>query len=353
MVSTICLTDLPNETLLDIIAYQHDKEPTSLTCKRLNFICGHWFFKKYHLRFRVEKSNSRLSTPLIALDTPKTLLKWNRGAVLTRLAHLRDKAPHVRELIIHNASEKHMDLFPEDIIPILEYTLKMCTKVLSVQFKTESPGKLPMCFWEWFSAIGLQKVNIGRLTPPSGQLKLLDQITAYEGCLYDETRPFLESIDPKEIKLNYYQYYNNTPRISLFKPSNDQFRRLTMLNIKLTYDCRGEQELFDFSAIPQTSIEVIFTLLVEYKMHIPIVWKTFKRSLPKIFVEDINGFDVSRSRTIVAISRPSKQYIIKTGWTPSSSDHMESEKEEQKEQAAMNRYYESRLQKQLKDMGVM
>ncbi|KAH7906722.1 hypothetical protein BJ138DRAFT_1104917 [Hygrophoropsis aurantiaca] len=239
--SPTSLIDLPDETLLDIIAYHRNKKPIALACKRLNSICNHWFFRTYHLRLRVKPSgySEKYVQRILPLDTNETLYKWNSDAVRARLSHLREKAPHVRELIVYNAGEQDTHLFPKDIIPDLVRTLDACTGVTTVRFKVETLGILPVCFWDWFAAVEVSKVYLGHLSAPHprGQLKRIDSITLYEGCLYDKARPFLEFIDPTEIRLNYVEYVPpiSMTRISLFKPLASHFRRLTALRIQLDY----------------------------------------------------------------------------------------------------------------------
>ncbi|KAH7904719.1 hypothetical protein BJ138DRAFT_1166075 [Hygrophoropsis aurantiaca] len=355
--SPTSLIDLPDETLLDIIDYQRDKKPVALACKRLNSICSHWFFRTYHLRLRVNSWDySKYAKPVLALDTNETLQKWDNDAVHARLAHLREKAPHVRELVVYNAAEKGVDLFPEDIVPELMRMLEACTRITAVRFNVDVLDRLPVCFWNWFATIGVLKVDLGRLAAPqpSGQLKRLDSITSYEGCLYDEARPFLEFINPTEIKLNYLEYDTPTPmtRISLFKPLAAHFHRLTTLKIELDYRRGWKHALFDFADIPQASVNMTVYLCVEYKMHIPAIWLSFKKELPTLFVEDLGGFDVRRERgsKTVAIYRPPAQHITSTGWVPKHADHKENAAEEKAEAEAMGRYYEAKMRREFERM---
>ncbi|KAH7925230.1 hypothetical protein BV22DRAFT_1195306 [Leucogyrophana mollusca] len=350
--SPIGLLDLPNETLLGILAQQnaHTIKDLSLVCKRLNTICGHWTFQTYYLCLRMDmdwSNRDRRDKRLTPLDTSETMEKWDREAVLARLTHLSEKATYVRELVIYNVSQKDMDLFPEDTMPELERVLKLCTQVTTVTLKISSDGTMPLFMWEWFTTLPLRVLNVGRLAPPEGQLQPLTKVTHFEGFFYDKTRPFLYLVKPQYIVLNYWQIYDRTPATSFFKPTREQFPDLKSIRIKLFFSCSYNDALFDFSEVPQAKININFELSAPYKVMYPAAWKRFKKTLPKVFVEDLTGFDVNRrDDKYINVSRP-PQDVIDKGWTPQHADHLQGVEQEELEQAAVTAYARYRLTREL------
>ncbi|KAH7907588.1 hypothetical protein BJ138DRAFT_1129072 [Hygrophoropsis aurantiaca] len=255
-----------------------------------------------HLNPPSLKFSRSAEMPILPGDTRQMLYEWNHDAVLTRLAHLREKAPHVRELVVYNEPEINMELFLEDIVPDL----------------TRTHGG-DMCEYHGGAVQGQQEMDIGRLAlpQPPGQLTRLESITSYEGCLYDEARPFLE------IPLNHFGYMTETPmiQISLFEPSGAHFRRLTSLKLGVEYRnwrCRS----FNFSDIPQASISVKLHLFVEFNYDLG----ELKDALPTLFVEDLRGFNVAcdyNMGTTVVDWRPSRQYKCETNWASLRGPHGE------------------------------
>jgi hypothetical protein len=119
---------------------------------------------------------------------------------------------------------------------------------------------------------------------------------------------------------------------------------------------------FDFSKVPHVSISVEATFNVEYKFRIPVcvpcfmkalpceyqyfeqsAWSKNKPNLQKMFLEDLSGYDVARTRSCtVMITRRSE-----AGWAPVRQIHLEGDEAVVRERKAMDDYYAMRTQQKL------
>ena len=201
-IMTTKILDLPDESLLDIVSLvrkRHDEISNrpiwslSMTCTRLNNICGVYLFKMYHLRIRTNYPDSR--NLLTHLDSKDTLEKWDRDAVYARLEHLRRKLPFIQELVIEDnkfgkGSEAEPDVLPEEILPELLSALKN-TKITSLRFHT-TLGTIPSSLWNWLSTRKLESLYIyGQLSPPRDAQGHLS-VNTLDITLFKETAPFLD-----------------------------------------------------------------------------------------------------------------------------------------------------------------
>jgi hypothetical protein len=205
----VMLLDLPNELLLQIVAYHrtiHDLWLISLSCKRLNAFCSCWIFEKYVLRLRSRCEFRDFGPPryLTPLDSIETLKSWDLDAVTARLHHLRDKAPYVKELILEewrdldnkNGDADEPDVFPECIMPALLDALKGAKQVTCITVTTSRyGGTLPLPLWEWITTKDLTTFRIGSLLAPPPNAKMHYKVQNFEGGLYNESMPFLEVSD--------------------------------------------------------------------------------------------------------------------------------------------------------------
>ena len=71
-------------------------------------------------------------------------------------------------------------------------------------------------------------------------------------------------------------------------------------------------------------------------------WKTHKPNLQRMFVEDLQGYDVARvDSCTIAITR-----CIEKGREPKNQVHLEGHEEEVREKRAMSAYYKMRMQQE-------
>jgi hypothetical protein len=183
----VVLLDLPNELLLEIIAYPatiYNLNLISLSCKRLNACCGHWIFRKYRLSLRTSPASThRTLTPL---DRYETLVAWHLDAATARLRHLRDKGPYVQELILEDRRDRDLgkddepDIFPECIMPALLDALKGANRVTSIRVNTERGGTLPLPLWEWITTKNLTTFCIGSLLAPPPNAMMHHNVRNFE-----------------------------------------------------------------------------------------------------------------------------------------------------------------------------
>jgi hypothetical protein len=76
-------------------------------------------------------------------------------------------------------------------------------------------------------------------------------------------------------------------------------------------------------------------------------WRTHKPNLQRLFVEDLQGYDVAHRlhSCAVEITR-----CTKNGWKPQNQVHLEGQEEEVEEEREMAAYYKVKIQQEFERM---
>jgi len=153
----------------------------SLTCSFLNFFCGHVIFRTYRLDIRRFRWQATGAFPKGSITE-----SWDGGAINFRLAHLRSKAPFVREIHITDQGELASGAFqvapsgamafPSGFIPELLSTLRMLKGLTSIHLITHSDSQRPNAIidtdlWNWLLGVGPTGFSLnGHFELPNGKV---------------------------------------------------------------------------------------------------------------------------------------------------------------------------------------
>ncbi|TFY64003.1 hypothetical protein EVG20_g6093 [Dentipellis fragilis] len=339
------LLDLSTEILLHIIGnievdeYERRKyviPRLSLVCKRFNDVCGHLIFRSYKLVLR--SSGGR------CFFTGQSLDHWKDEAVRTRLRHLKSKADFVRKLRIVDYRVNHPDegesaeALPAEFVPELLETLTALQGLVSVIFEGRDDGQpspFPVALWDWVASVKPNELGFRLLLTFPDNLQPIHGVEELHIFNYDEQKNSIVTMLKPPILRLVYPWSGE-----LFKFVPYEGIRYVGIEADLMYTKTGPQ-FFDFTQIPEARVTVRLSFNVEYKMHIPIVWKKYSRKLPSLFVEDLALWDVRRSgRCSVVLRRLPPGF----GGTP-AQEHVPDEEKEREEAERMDAYYARRAQK--------
>ena len=166
----------------------------SLVCHSLNYTCGYFIFRKYHLDLRIECWQVKKIYP-----AGSTSARWDDDVIKIRLVHLQHKAPFVREIHITDSGElrtPNSEAFPAAFMPELLATLHMLPKITAVHLATRTFGEKTLInvdLWEWVLFTKPTTFSLyGRFKTPEGQV--LKQMTNLDKlglhyCAIQDTMP--------------------------------------------------------------------------------------------------------------------------------------------------------------------
>lgn len=184
------LSTLPEDPCLEIVdrlleSYDGYKNQIaglrnlSLACTSLNFLCGRVIFRTYHLDIRRFHWKTIVSYP-----KGSTTDNWDEGAIKLRLAHLRNKAPFVREIYItdqgetvyHALAPSEAIAFPAKFMPELLSTLRMLKGLTAIHLVTHCNAERPNTvinaeLWRWLLEVKPTTLSLtGHFEVPKGEI---------------------------------------------------------------------------------------------------------------------------------------------------------------------------------------
>ena len=149
----------------------------SLVCHSLNYTCGYFIFRKYHLDLRNKYQRDSKIYP-----AGSNSARWDDDVIKIRLVHLQHKAPFVREIYLTDNGElqpPHPEAFPAVFMPELLATLYMLLKVTAIHLATRTSGEKTLMnvdLWEWVLFTKPSTFSLfGHFKTPEGQV--LKQMT--------------------------------------------------------------------------------------------------------------------------------------------------------------------------------
>ncbi|KAG5635531.1 hypothetical protein H0H81_010954 [Sphagnurus paluster] len=170
----------------------------SLVSRAMNSTAAEFIFYKYRLDIR--QKVSKWQTPIYPPESER--FRWDEDAIAQRLAHLRSKAEHVRDIVLEDYgpgphSEEAMNdppAFPPQLMPSLMAALRTLRYVTGVTIITgdfDSDVSLPSEFWDWiqaarphdFTAQGSFETKTGDMNPPLESVATYKVISNYEDGL--------------------------------------------------------------------------------------------------------------------------------------------------------------------------
>ncbi|KAH8116549.1 hypothetical protein DFH11DRAFT_1829422 [Phellopilus nigrolimitatus] len=342
------ILDLAPDTLSSIISLNRSRETRgydrmsrtkelSTVCRAFNAVCAQFIFRKFKLYLRDMRFGGRPSC------TP-----WDPEFARERLAVLDSKGAWVRELTLFDAQSGDVPALPDEFMPELMKSLKSLPGLTSFTLFTRNVERpVPAELWNLIRDQRDQIKSltfIGHWTPPAGEdtdpIDGINSLTLEPLCI--QTKPFLKLVKTPELRLvhEYFGYGGEKADLYPFKPSAEDthLRRIDVDIYRRGGSFQGEptEHIYDFTQVLQTKVKVSVHGLCEYKMHIPSTWKCVKKVLPKLFVDDLSTFDVSRvggSPEAIIVREP------REGWTPVNQVHLEGQAQDDKEQRDMARYY--------------
>jgi len=278
----------------------------SLVCRSLNETCGPIIFRNYHFDIRIPLWPTKKVYP------PGTSIsRWDDATIKLRLAHLRSKAPFVREITITDIGRNSPEgasvpeAFPpelmSDLLPLL-HTLRGVTSV-SLVGPMKSKTLLPIGLWNWLVQTSPRALDFSgkfEIDIPTGQnLEPIENVNRLSVNPYGiHFNPILETLHPNTLVVKYSTWQSlrlfvSSRDLALFKPTSNKLRSIfvEICSLFTTFD----EPVLDPSAVPQSTIRVEIDFSVVYKMHVPSAWKSSKPKIQQIFVDDLSGFSVSRA----------------------------------------------------------
>jgi hypothetical protein len=148
----------------------------SLVCHSLNYTCGYYIFRKYHLDLRIGGWPVNKIYPAGSNST-----HWDNDVIKIRLAHLQHKALFVREIHITDTGDLQApdsEPFPAAFMPELLATLHTLPKITAIHLTTRIGEKtlINVDLWEWVLFTKPTTFSLyGTFKTPEGQV--LKQMT--------------------------------------------------------------------------------------------------------------------------------------------------------------------------------
>jgi hypothetical protein len=143
----------------------------SLVCHSLNYTCGYFIFRKYHLDLRIDRLRASKIYP-----AGSNSARWDDDVIKIRLAHLQHNAPFVREIHLTDRGElqnPNSEAFPATFMPELLATLRMLPKITAIHLATRTFGQKSLInadLWEWVLFTKPTTFSLyGRFKTPEGQ----------------------------------------------------------------------------------------------------------------------------------------------------------------------------------------
>ncbi|TFY59019.1 hypothetical protein EVG20_g7945 [Dentipellis fragilis] len=333
------LLDLSTEVLLHIIANtEEDKYESrkrlisrlSLVCKRFNTVCGHLIFRSYKLILRSYSGR--------CLFSGESLDHWKSDAIRARLCHLKSKAAFVRKLRIVDykahfpRDDESEEALPVEFAPELLETLTTLHGLVSVIFEGGEggePSPFPAALWDWVASVKPNELGFKLALTFPDNLQPISGIEELHMYGFDEEKnrivtmlqpPILHLVYPWSGKLYKFAPYEGIRSVDI---------KADILRTEV------DPQFFDFTQTPEAEVKVRLSFNVEYKFHIPGVWKEYSRKLPSLFVEDLALWNVRRSdECSIALERLPPDFE----GTP-AQEHIPDEEKQREEVESMRRHY--------------
>ncbi|KZW00182.1 hypothetical protein EXIGLDRAFT_762044 [Exidia glandulosa HHB12029] len=343
------LLSLPDETLANIALLVEvrgslkDIHKLALASKRLCRACDPIIWRKYEFVIRM---SARRDVYGVWCDAPSILDEEWLVRLDRRIAHLREKAPYVRDLSVID-SETACDTLPfaPEVLDRAMVAIRACTGLKKLAVLNTSMITLsawPAQLWTLIQCelprlqqldLGANFANIPKLEGPPRALATLE-LRWCKG-LIDDLLP-QDMLLPQTLEFGSLSYERAPPPAEQrFVPSPLLAQQLRTLKAYIPHiDIPGRG--FDTVSLAHVEIDIEIYFACDIKAHLPRAWREIKPHLESLVTDDIRAYDVKKERA-VHITRPS---LIKfPNRKGKHQDQVRDVAKDDEEQAQMDAYY--------------